>query len=149
MQERAANLGYDWPTVADVVEKFHEELAELLAAETPADRTEELGDLLMVLVNVGRQYGIQAEASLRAANDKFRRRFREVERLAAERSVALRDLDFASLDELWDEAKAIERVGRAAVAQAAQGTAELAPAGGARASDGRASAAGGETEETR
>jgi len=154
MQERAANLGYDWPTVADVVEKVHEELAELLAAETPADRTEELGDLLMVLVNVGRQYGIQAEAALRAANDKFRRRFREVERLAAERNVALRDLDVAGLDELWDEAKAIERAGRAAVAQVAQGLAELAPAGGARASAARAPAAraaagGGETEETR
>jgi MazG family protein len=159
MQERAANLGYDWPTVADVVEKVHEELAELLAAETPADRTEELGDLLMVLVNVGRQYGIQAEAALRAANDKFRRRFREVERLAAERNVALRDLDLAGLDELWDEAKAIERAGRAAVAQAAQETAELAPAGGAsaggprasaaRGSAARASAGGGETEETR
>jgi MazG family protein len=144
MQERAANLGYDWPTVADVVEKVHEELAELLAADTPADRTEELGDLLMVLVNVGRQYGIQAEAALRAANDKFRRRFREVERLAAERNVALRDLDFAGLDELWDEAKAIERGGRAAVAQAAQGTGELA-----RASAAPAAAGGGETEETR
>jgi tetrapyrrole methylase family protein/MazG family protein len=154
MQERAANLGYDWPTVADVVEKVHEELAELLAAETPADRTEELGDLLMVLVNVGRQYGIQAEAALRAANDKFRRRFREVERLAAERNVALRDMDFAGLDGLWDEAKAIERAGRAVVAQVAQGPAELAPAGGARAPAARAPAAraaagGGETEETR
>jgi len=154
MQERAANLGYDWPTVADVVDKVHEELAELLAAETLADRTEELGDLLMVLVNVGRQYGIQAEAALRAANDKFRRRFGEVERLAAERNVALRDLDFAGLDELWDEAKAIERADRAVVAPAAQERAELAPAGGGRASAGRASAGraaagGGETEETR
>jgi ATP diphosphatase len=154
MQERAANLGYDWPTVAEVVEKVHEELAELLAAETPADRTEELGDLLMVLVNVGRQYGIQAEAALRAANDKFRRRFREVERLAAERGVALRDLDFAGLDELWDAAKAIDRAGQAALARGAQGQAELAPAGGGRASAGRASAgrasaSGGGTEETR
>jgi MazG family protein len=112
MQERAANLGYDWPTVDDVVEKIHEELAELLAAESTADRAEELGDVLMVLVNVGRRYGIQAEAALRGANDKFRRRFREVERLAAERGVALRDLDFAGLDELWDAAKDIERAGR-------------------------------------
>jgi MazG family protein len=159
MQERAANLGYDWPTVADVVEKVHEELAELLAAETPADRSEELGDLLMVLVNVGRQYGIQAEAALRAANDKFRRRFREVERLAAERNVALRDMDVAALDELWDEAKAIERAGRAAVAPAAQRPGQLAAASGARTSAARmsdartaaarATAGGGETEETR
>ena len=107
MQERAAHIGYDWPSVEGVVAKVHEELAELLAARTDAERTEELGDLLMVLVNVGRWHGIEAEAALRAGNDKFRRRFREVERLAAERGVALRDLDFAALDALWDQAKAL------------------------------------------
>ena len=107
MQERAAHIGYDWPSVDGVIDKVHEELGELLAARTDAERTEELGDLLMVLVNVGRWHGIEAEAALRAANDKFRRRFREVERLAAERGVALRDLDFAALDALWDQAKAL------------------------------------------
>jgi tetrapyrrole methylase family protein/MazG family protein len=107
MQERAAHIGYDWPSVDGVVAKVHEELAELLAARTDAERTEELGDLLMVLVNVGRWHGIEAEAALRAGNDKFRRRFREVERLAAERNVALRDLDFEALDALWDQAKAL------------------------------------------
>ncbi len=60
----------------------------------------------MVVVNYGRRHGIEAEAALREANEKFRRRFREVERLAADRGVALRDLDFAALDELWDAAKA-------------------------------------------
>jgi tetrapyrrole methylase family protein/MazG family protein len=109
MQDRAANLGYDWPTVEDILDKVNEELDELQAAATPADRQEELGDLLMVLVNVGRRLGIQAEAALRGANDKFRRRFGEVERLAAERGVALRDLDFDALDELWDRAKVLER----------------------------------------
>jgi uncharacterized protein YabN with tetrapyrrole methylase and pyrophosphatase domain len=142
MQERAANIGYDWPTVEEVLEKVREELAELLAAETLADRSEELGDLLMVLVNVGRRYGIQAEAALRAANDKFRRRFREVERLAAERGVALRDLDFAGLDELWDAAKAIERAGVAAPSEAALAETALAEAA-------MAAAAGGTAEETR
>ncbi len=106
MQDRAAHLGYDWPTVDGIVEKVHEELAELLTADSEANRREELGDLLMVAVNYGRRHGIEAEAALREANDKFRRRFREVERLAAERGVALRDLDFAALDELWDAAKA-------------------------------------------
>ena len=106
MQERAAHLGYDWPTIEGVIEKVHEELGELLAADSDANRREELGDLLMVLVNVGRKHGIEAEAALREANGKFRRRFGEVERLAAERSVALRDLDFDALDELWDAAKA-------------------------------------------
>jgi MazG family protein len=107
MQERAAHIGYDWPSVDGVIAKVHEELAELLAARTDAERSEELGDLLMVLVNVGRWHGIEAEAALRAGNDKFRRRFREVERLAAERGVALRDLDFAALDALWDQAKVL------------------------------------------
>ena len=62
----------------------------------------------MVLVNVARRHGIEAEAALRAANDKFRRRFASVERQAAERGVALRDLDFEALDELWEAAKAEE-----------------------------------------
>ena len=105
MQERAANIGYDWPSIDGVLDKVTEELDELRAAATDSERREEFGDLLMVLVNVGRKEGIEAEAALRAANDKFRRRFRVVERLAAERHVALRDLDFDALDELWDLAK--------------------------------------------
>lgn len=108
MQERAANLGYDWPSIEGVLEKVTEELAELRAADTAADRREEFGDLLMVLVNVARKHGIESEAALRGANDKFRRRFRSVERQAAERGVALRELEFATLDEMWDRAKAEE-----------------------------------------
>ncbi len=111
MQERAAHIGYDWPSVDGVLEKVAEELAELAAAADQAERDEELGDLLMVVVNLARHHGVQAEASLRAANEKFRRRFGAVERLAAARGVALRDLTFAQLDELWDEAKALERAG--------------------------------------
>ena len=56
---------------------------------------EEFGDLLFVLVNVARKRGVDAEAAMRAANAKFRRRFGSVERQAAARGVALRDLDFA------------------------------------------------------
>jgi tetrapyrrole methylase family protein/MazG family protein len=105
MQERAANIGYDWPSIEGVLDKVTEELGELREATSDAERREEFGDLLMVLVNVGRKQGIEAEAALRAANDKFRRRFAVVERLSAERGVALRDLSFEGLDELWDEAK--------------------------------------------
>jgi tetrapyrrole methylase family protein/MazG family protein len=108
MQERAANIGYDWPSIEGVLDKVTEELDELRTAATDAERREEFGDLLMVLVNVARKEGIEAEAALRAANDKFRRRFGVVERLAAERGVALRDLDFDGLDELWDLAKVEE-----------------------------------------
>ncbi len=114
MQERAAALGYDWPTVDGIVVKVHEELAELAAAATADDQAEEVGDLLLVLVNLARRHGVEAEAALRAANDKFRRRFGSVERMAAARGVALRDLDFAELDELWDAAKDEERAAQAA-----------------------------------
>ncbi|HET9456518.1 MAG TPA: nucleoside triphosphate pyrophosphohydrolase [Candidatus Limnocylindrales bacterium] len=109
MQERAANIGYEWPTVEGVLDKVAEELAELRSAATDAERAEEYGDLLFVLVNVARWHGIEAEAALRAANDKFRRRFGSVERRAATRGVALRDLSFEELDGLWDDAKAEEK----------------------------------------
>jgi len=108
MQERAANLGYDWPSIDGVLDKVAEEADELRQAATDAERSEEFGDLLFVLVNVARRRGIEAEAAVRAANDKFRRRFASVERAAASRGVALRDLDFAALDALWDAAKAEE-----------------------------------------
>jgi tetrapyrrole methylase family protein/MazG family protein len=108
MQERAANLGYDWPSIDGVLDKVTEEMAELRAATSDREWAEEFGDLLFVLVNVARRHGIESEAALRAANDKFRRRFRSVERQAAERGVALRDLDFEALDELWHTAKAEE-----------------------------------------
>ena len=109
MQERAANIGYDWPSIVGVLDKVTEELEELRAAGTDGEWAEEFGDLLFVLVNVARRHGIESEAALRAANDKFRRRFRSVERQAAEQGVALRDLDFEALDELWHVAKAEER----------------------------------------
>jgi tetrapyrrole methylase family protein / MazG family protein len=109
MQERAANLGYDWPSIDGVLDKVREEVGELVEAETAEHRAEELGDLLFVLTNVGRKTGIEVEAALRSANDKFRRRFRHVERSAAASGVALRDLTFEQLDALWDAAKADER----------------------------------------
>ena len=109
MQDRAANLGYDWPSIDGVLDKVREEVGELVEAETAEHRAEELGDLLFVLVNVGRKTGIEVEAALRAANEKFRRRFRHVELAAAAQGVALRDLSFEELDALWDAAKADER----------------------------------------
>jgi MazG family protein len=109
MQERAAHIGYEWPTIEGVLDKVHEELAELRAAATPAEQSEEYGDLLFVLVNVARWEGIEAEAALRSANDKFRRRFASVERQAFERGVALKDLTFDELDVLWDAAKVEEK----------------------------------------
>ena len=113
MQERAAHLGYDWPSLEGVLDKVVEEtdeLREAAAGGDPAAWAEEFGDLLFVLVNVARKRGIEAETAVRAANAKFRRRFASVERQAAAQGVALRDLDFAALDVLWDTAKAEERM---------------------------------------
>ena len=122
MQERAAALGYDWPDVEGVLDKVAEELGELANAANQQDRQDEFGDLLLVVVNVARRLGIESEAALRAANEKFRRRFRRVERMVAERGVAMRDIDFRGLDELWDAAKAEERAALAvAVAASAEG----------------------------
>jgi tetrapyrrole methylase family protein / MazG family protein len=120
MQERAANIGYEWPNIEGVLDKVVEELAELRDAATDADRAEEYGDLLFVLVNVARWQGIEAEAALRGANDKFRRRFASVERQAADRGVALRDLSFTDLDALWDAAKIEEKAAVAAAKESAR-----------------------------
>lgn len=109
MQERAAAIGYDWPDISGVLDKVAEELTELAEAPDAANRREEFGDLLFVVTNVGRKLGIETEAALRAANDKFRSRFQRVERMVRERGVQIRDLDFTALDELWNAAKAEER----------------------------------------
>jgi nucleoside triphosphate diphosphatase len=95
--------------VLDKVVEETNELREAAATGSPSAWAEEFGDLLFVLVNVARKQGVEAEAALRAANAKFRRRFGRVESMVAARGVALRDLDFAALDELWDAAKAEER----------------------------------------
>jgi tetrapyrrole methylase family protein/MazG family protein len=109
MQERAANLGYDWPEIVGILDKVHEELAELAAATTDEEKREEVGDLLLVVTNLARRHGVEAEDALRAAGEKFRGRFRRVERMSRERGVQLRDMSFAELDELWDAAKAEAR----------------------------------------
>jgi tetrapyrrole methylase family protein/MazG family protein len=110
MQERAAALGYDWPDVEGVLDKLEEEALELLGAESPEARREEFGDLLLVIVNLGRKLGIDAEAALRAANAKFAGRFARVERLAGERRLA--ELTFEDLDLLWQAAKREEETAR-------------------------------------
>jgi MazG family protein len=119
MQERAAHLGYDWTEIVGVLDKVHEELAELAAATTDEERREEVGDLLLVVTNLARHHGVEAEGALRAAADKFRDRFRRVERMARERNVQLRDLTFAELDDLWDAAKAEVRAEAASRREAA------------------------------
>jgi tetrapyrrole methylase family protein/MazG family protein len=108
MQERAASLGYDWPDVEGVIDKLEEEAVELMEATTDAERVEEYGDLLLVIVNLGRKLGIDAEAALRSSSRKFARRFRTVEKLAAEDGTEISKLGFDALDDLWERAKRLE-----------------------------------------
>ena len=114
MSERAAHLGYDWPDIVGILDKVQEELDELAAAQTDEEKREEVGDLLLVVTNLARRHNVEAEGALRAAAEKFRNRFRRVERMARERNVQLRELSFAELDELWDAAKAEVRAQAAA-----------------------------------
>jgi tetrapyrrole methylase family protein/MazG family protein len=113
MQERAASLGYDWPSIEGVLDKVKEESEEIIAARDDAERCEEFGDLLLVLVNMARKLGIDSEAALRAASAKFAARFAAVERIATARGVDLKKLTLDELDELWQLAKA-EKAGVAA-----------------------------------
>lgn len=114
LQERAARHGFDWPDIEPVFAKLHEELDELKAACLAGDETnirEELGDLLFVIANIARHLQVDAEASLRAGNAKFIRRFRHIERRVAERDAQFSDYTLAELDAWWDEAKRIEKNG--------------------------------------
>lgn len=105
LQERAAKVSFDWPHLAQVLDKLGEELAELQAAQSAAEREHELGDLLFTLVNLARRLELEPEGALRAANARFRRRFRHVEERARDSGKALSAHSLAQLDALWDEAK--------------------------------------------
>jgi ATP diphosphatase len=101
LQRRAARTGFDWPDAYGPREKIEEELAEVDQADD-AERAGEIGDLLFALVNWARHLGIDAEAALRGACDKFERRFAAMEARAGGNFAAL---DLAAKDQLWDEVK--------------------------------------------
>ena len=112
LQSRAAEIGFDWPSPIDVIDKIAEEareLAEASNADDAAKTMEEFGDLLFAIANLGRHLKVDPEAALRAANAKFVRRFREIE---AGLQAAGKTLEEASLDEmeaLWNAAKLKEQ----------------------------------------
>src|SRR5947208_2847445 len=109
IQERAADVGFDWPDARGPILKVKEELVEL-ERETGAGRREaiadEIGDLLFAVVNLARKLGIDPRAALEQANHKFTRRFEAVERLAEQRGLELGRVGLGDLDRLWDEVKA-------------------------------------------
>lgn len=105
LQHRAARDGFDWPDTGGSWDKLREELDEFAQAEQGDDKNhlvEEAGDVLFAMVNVLRARGINAEQALKAASDKFARRYRLMEELA-DRSFA--DLSLAQQEALWARAK--------------------------------------------
>ncbi|HEX5313415.1 MAG TPA: MazG nucleotide pyrophosphohydrolase domain-containing protein [Gammaproteobacteria bacterium] len=130
LQERAAAVGFDWPDAAGPRAKIAEELAELEEAAAPLLRDsregkipveasaseekvkEELGDLLFAVVNLARHLNVAPEAALAAANRKFQRRFRYIEKRLAAESLRPDGVDLARLDALWNEAKQRERISK-------------------------------------
>jgi MazG family protein len=137
LQERAASVGFDWPDISGPLAKVREELDEVdeqvrteSGRDEPADSDpnapgrapseklmEEVGDLLFAVVNLARKARVQPGSALDWANRKFRRRFEELERLAAERGVDVPTAGLEVLDGLWNEVKAVGRRGGGAAGQ--------------------------------
>lgn len=113
LQDRAAGVGFDWPSVDGPTEKVREELDEVRAEireGAPIERVEdEIGDLLFAVVNLSRKAGVHPALALDKANVKFARRFGAVERMAAERGLKVGQATLEELDALWDEVKLRER----------------------------------------
>ncbi|HEV2750949.1 MAG TPA: MazG nucleotide pyrophosphohydrolase domain-containing protein [Gemmatimonadales bacterium] len=125
LQERAAEVGFDWPDERGPLKKVKEEVRELeaeLSAEGTAPRSllpslhtaprsplprveEEIGDLLFAVVNLARKLDVDPGAALERASDKFTRRFDAVKRLARERGMDVGRASLEELDRLWDEVK--------------------------------------------
>ena len=112
LSTRAAQVGFDWPTTGDVLDKVDEEIRELrdavsaTGARSP-EAEEEFGDLLFSLVNVARKLGIEPEAALRVANDKFQRRFDALERQVKADGHKFRELNLDQLEQYWQTAKSL------------------------------------------
>ena len=112
LTKRAARVGFDWPSTAEVLAKLREEIEELEveieAGDLPKARAE-LGDLLFVCGNLARKLDVDPEDALRAANAKFARRFAHIETALAERGSSPEQSTLEEMDGLWNEAKALER----------------------------------------
>jgi ATP diphosphatase len=112
LTRRAARVGFDWPSTAEVLDKLDEEVGELKVEIVAGDldkAREELGDLLFVMANLARKLGVEPEDALRGANAKFVRRFAFIEAELAKDGRTPEQSDLAEMDGLWDAAKAAER----------------------------------------
>ncbi|MFK0330860.1 nucleoside triphosphate pyrophosphohydrolase [Rhizobium sp. NPDC090275] len=112
LQERAAKVGFDWSAPEPILDKIEEEIAELreaLASGDHAKVSDELGDLIFAVVNIGRHVKADPEQSLRGTNTKFRRRFNHIETSLEAEGETLEAATLERMEELWQAAKAIER----------------------------------------
>ncbi len=111
IQEKAANVGFDWEEPSQVWDKVKEEIAET-QAEIEARRAEdieaEFGDLLFSVVNAARLYGVNPENALERTNRKFITRFNHLEKRAKELGKSLKEMTLAEMDAIWEEAKKLK-----------------------------------------
>jgi len=108
MQEKAANVGFDWPEWEQTFEKLDEEIEEFretLQQESDRKKTDDFGDLLFSLVNVGRNFDINAEDALRQTNRKFEQRFRFIETELTKKGKKPSDSTLEEMDLIWEESK--------------------------------------------
>lgn len=108
MQEKAAQVGFEWDCKEDVWDKVHEEMDELQEAIAENDQNhieEEFGDVLFSLINYARFLRIDAEGALEKTNKKFISRFMQMEDIAAQRGKSLSDMTLAEMNAMWDEVK--------------------------------------------
>lgn len=108
MQEKAANVGFDWPEFSQVWDKLQEELNEFrdaLEEGDPQKSKEEFGDLLFSLVNAGRFFNLNPEDSLRITNQKFISRFQYIEEELRQNNKDITETTIEEMDQYWNEAK--------------------------------------------
>ena len=108
MQDKVANVGFDWEKKEDVWAKVKEEIAEFeveLANMDEEKASEEFGDLLFAMVNAARLYKIRPDNALEKTNIKFRHRFDSVEQKAKEKGQSLKEMTLDEMEALWQEAK--------------------------------------------
>jgi ATP diphosphatase len=110
LQQKAAQVEFDWKEAEPILQKIDEELGELREAVQNGDNnaiTDEFGDVLFALVNYGRHLGIDPEAALRQTNEKFRSRFHSVERRLSEAGSSLDAATLEEMEVLWQQAKKV------------------------------------------